>query len=497
MSDRFTRRGFLVGAGASALLATQACANAPSTSLRPVARGASLGRAAEARALIDAANLGGHVAFAVFDPRSGRVLEAQDPDRQLPPASVAKAITALYALDRLGPAHRFRTRILATAPVSGGVLQGDLILAGGGDPVLETDDLDALARQLATLGLRELRGRFLVWGGALPYLREIDPQQPDHVGYNPAVAGLALNFNRVHFEWRRSGNGYTTSMDARSARLRPAVQVARMTVVARDLPVYGYAQRGNIEEWSVARSALGQSGSRWLPVRRPALYAADVFRTLTRGHGVRLPEPQEISQLPGSPRQLAVHDSPPLREILRDMLRFSNNMTAEMVGLAASGASGGMPATLRASARDMSRWAQSALGMERVDLVDHSGLGDASRVSVAALGQAMVAAHRDDRLRPILRQFPLRDGQGKVVSNHPIRVDAKTGTLNFVSGLGGYMTTPGGTELAFAIISADLRSRDGIARADREAPRGAREWARRSRQLQQALIERWGAVYNG
>jgi len=61
----------------------------------------------------------------------------------------------------------------------------------------------------------------------LPNLDEIDESQLDHLGYNPAISGLNLNFNRVHFEWKRAGGGYSIAMDARSELYKPAVTVAR------------------------------------------------------------------------------------------------------------------------------------------------------------------------------------------------------------------------------------------------------------------------------
>ena len=134
------------------------------------AAGASAG---EYAALIAAAKLGGEVSFVVADAKTGEVLASRDPDLALPPASVAKAVTALYALDRLGPGYRFTTRVLATGPVEAGMVQGDLILAGGGDPTLQTDQLGDLVARLAKAGVRGATGRFLYWDGALPRLRGI------------------------------------------------------------------------------------------------------------------------------------------------------------------------------------------------------------------------------------------------------------------------------------------------------------------------------------
>ena len=143
-----SRRGFLVGGTAAAsLLAVPACANAPAQSLRPALR-PSGGRAATVPAvdaMVSKAKLGGKVVFAVADAETGDLLEGRDPQRGLPPASVVKALTAIYALNTLGPAHRFETRLIATGPIQNGVLSGDLVLAGGGDPLLDTNGLAEMA----------------------------------------------------------------------------------------------------------------------------------------------------------------------------------------------------------------------------------------------------------------------------------------------------------------------------------------------------------------
>lgn len=143
-----SRRLLLSGLMGS-LVVGPACAAAPEVSQRPLARAGGSAVPASADALIDQARLGGRVSYAVLDARNGAVLETRGEATGLPPASVAKAVTALYALERLGPGFRFTTRLLASGPVSGGRIQGDLILAGGGDPTLDTDRLAALARPCA------------------------------------------------------------------------------------------------------------------------------------------------------------------------------------------------------------------------------------------------------------------------------------------------------------------------------------------------------------
>lgn len=501
---RASRRAFL--RGGSALFASAATftamgsgalwAGAPAVSLHPKARPHDFHKrlVGGAEELINASGLRGRVAYAVAHVDSGLLLESRDSAVGLPPASVMKTITALYALEALGEAYRFKTRLAATGPISGGVLQGDLVLLGGGDPTLDTDALADLVAQLKAAGVTRITGRLHVFGGALPYQREIDKGQPDHVGYNPAISGLALNYNRVHFEWRRDGNSYGVAMDARSKTQRPAVTMARVRVVNRAAPLFTYKDGGGRDDWTVASAALGTRGSRWLPVRKPEIYAGEVLRALAHAKGVTLPAPAVTKSLPTG-TVIAQVQSAELRVILRDMLKYSNNLTAEMCGLAATVARDGRAVSISASANAMARWAEGALGMSRAKLVDHSGLGAASRVQAGDLVRALNAARKTTVLSTILKPVAMRHNNGKVNSAHPVKVRAKTGTLNFVSALAGYMTGQDGTELAFVIFTADEDARARIARKDRERPQGGSAWNKRSKRLQQKLIERWGTLY--
>ncbi len=499
MSVTLTRRALLTGALSA--VATATFADAPARSLRPRERARDLGLSRirpQARTslqdILENSGLGGDMSVAIANMRSGQMLESHQGDVFLPPASVTKSVTALYALDALGANYRFSTRILATGPIRDGIIQGDLILAGGGDPVLTTDHLADLAAALKSAGILGVTGGFKVYGNALPYEEEIDPGQLDHLGYNPALSGLNLNFNRVHFEWARAGGSYRVSMDARTELYRPDVTIARMRVADRSRPIYAYESAENTDNWSVARGALGDRGSRWLPVRKPALYAGDVFRTLARAQGVTLPQAQRMTQTP-SGTELALHNSAPLQDILRDMLKYSTNLTAEIIGLAASKRrSGTVPTDLQGSAQQMTQWINQTFGVN-ASFVDHSGLGDLTRINADQMIKILTSEGSFDALHPILKHIALRDAEGNVLRDHPADVRAKTGTLNFVSALAGYVQVSGGDHLAFAIISGDLAQREiGKASPD-EMPQGARTYNTRAKRLQQRLLQRWGQIY--
>lgn len=492
-----TRRWLLAGLAAGATSAAGAALAAPPLrSLRPEARpgGGGARLLPSGRTLVERAKLGAaKVGFYAADAETGAVLDAMNPVLPMPPASVAKALTALYGLDRLGAEHRFATRLIATGPVEGGVLKGDLILAGSGDPTLDTDRLATLAAGLASAGITRIDGAFRLFDGALPPLHEIDPEQPPHVGYNPALSGLNLNFNRVHFEWRRAGAGWDVAMDARSANHRPDVRIARMSVVQRRFPIYTYEAQGDTDRWTVASGALGDNGSRWLPVRRPALYTAEVFGILARSLGVTLPPAEPVATLPAG-AEIARVESEDLRAVVRDMLKYSTNLTAEAVGLSASVQGGGRPETLAESAAAMSGWLGARIGSHRPALVDHSGLGGASRITARDMVRALVLIGPGQQVEPLLKPIPMKDEKGRPQPDHPVTIHAKTGTLNFVSALAGYAQAPGGRKIAFATFVADIPRRDALTPEQRERPEGGRNWAGRARLLQLRLIERWSAL---
>ena len=500
VTDRtvLSRRSLLAGLAAS--VAVPAVARPPATSRFPVARpviadlaqDAPVARAAGSLSdLLAGSGLSGQTALVALDAGTGEVIEAYNADLGLPPASTIKAITALYALQHLGPNFRHVTRVLSPGgAIEAGTLRGDLVLKGGGDPVLQTADLARMANELIERGLRRVEGRFVIDQNALPVIDQIDPSQPVQAGYNPSVSGLNLNFNRVYFSWAVSGGRATVSMDARSEQEIPPVSVIDMRAVARDLPVYTHDVRGNRERWTVAASALQRSGSRWLPVRHSGLYTGDVLRALLLARGCRVPEPQ-LTDATTRGAVLAEHFSDPLQSIVRDMLRYSTNLTAEAVALSATIAQGHEVRALAPSAGRMAAWVQDAHGGQGFELLDHSGLGDGSRVSALSMARFMLSARRGGQLPDLLRDHPMRDTEGRPRRDHPVTAKAKTGTLNFVSTLTGYAQLPQGRPVVFSIMCADLPRRRIAQEAGRERPPGARGWNRRARALQQQLIERW------
>lgn len=495
ISHQWSRRAALGGL-AAALAALQAFA-APMNAPVPVPRPAlpdPTTRPAPGQTHSGAAG------WIMIDLDSGEVLDAMRPDTAFVPASVAKLPTTFYALDRLGAAHRFQTRVAVTGARNGETLEGDLFLIGGGDPELDTDDLLPLVTQSQSEGFRRVAGRFLVDGALTLPIEAIDLGQPVDAAYNPSVSGLNLNFNRVRLKWDARGGRREMRVSAKAVRLDPEVTGVRVDLAsARGAPMFSYRLEEKVEAWQMNESGFRGKGARWLPVRRPELYAGEAFQGLARTYGITL-DAARLGAAPAGVRIIATHESRPLAPMLAAMLRYSTNLTAEAVGMAAARADGQPARDLATSAAAMNDWAAELAGFAAGDqgfqLANHSGLSLDSRVSPRRMAEVLAAFARRQpatgERRPKLPGGALELLRDYNVAAKSVKLDyknldilAKTGTMDYVRGLAGYIATPSGRRLAFAIFSNDLDRREpGTTRINKR-------WMARARNFERNLIRSW------
>ncbi len=442
----------------------------------------------------------------VMDLDTGEVLDQSQADTPFAPASVAKLPTTFYALDRLGPERRFETQVAIAGRVRGETLEGDLILVGGGDPELDTDALLPLVTQCIARGFRHVTGHFLVDGTAGPQLLAIDAGQPVDAAYNPSLSGLNLNFNRVRLKWDARGQTREMRISAKAARLDPDVTGVRVALASLPgAPMFSHAVEGRAEIWRMNEIGFRGKGARWLPVRQPELYGGEVFKALAQTYGLTL-DPAHLGVVPDGAQVIARHQSRPLRPMLKSMLRYSTNLTAEMVGLAASRAGGAAPETLAASAEAMNAWAAGVAGFPPGDpgfrLTNHSGLAADSRVSPRRFVEFLTAmakrqpaeGTRHPRLPggviDMLKDYNVAARSIKLDYAH-LDITAKTGTMDYVRGLAGYIATPSGRRLVFAIFSNDLdRRQPGVQRINKR-------WMARARVFERGLIRNWVLALEG
>lgn len=135
------------------------------------------------------------VGYLVVDAKTGQVLEQRQPKEGFVPASTIKVVSTVAALVVLGHEHRFQTELLTTGAVVNGTLAGDLYLKGGGDPMLTSDEFEAMAQRLKARGITKVGGRFVYDSSAYATVKAIDAEYEESASYNPGIAALSVNFN--------------------------------------------------------------------------------------------------------------------------------------------------------------------------------------------------------------------------------------------------------------------------------------------------------------
>ena len=444
-------------------------------------------------ALIEAAGFArGDVGYLVVDLGDKRVLAEHNPDKPFLPASVAKIPAIAAALAILGGDHRFATTLHAVGDVRDGVLAGSLTLRGGGDPFLSSDDLQALAKALAATGITKVEGKFLYDASALIEVPQINAMQPEAAGYNTGVSALSVNFNRVRLNWQNDGADSSAAAVAVSENMTLPLDAIALSFADAEPPGPFVRAGTPLEDRWLLSPTLAAKGEDWLPVGNPSLITAEVFRALAAAAGTDLPEAAP-GTTPEGAREIARHESISLTEIAMAVLRYSNNLSAELIGLAASQALTGRKLSLEDSAMALSAWWK--LRLPDADwsgfIVDnHSGLSSNSRSTprqiVLMLEEAAGLLGGAD-LHELLRPISWKGVKGSA------RV--KTGTMSYGRGLAGYIDTAAGRRLAFAIFFNDAEERTALDAAFDPHVRAidpeSRSWRDRALKLEQKLTTGW------
>ncbi|MHA1536122.1 MAG: D-alanyl-D-alanine carboxypeptidase/D-alanyl-D-alanine endopeptidase [Alphaproteobacteria bacterium] len=448
------------------------------------------------------------VGFVVYDLLAKRRLVAKSAGRLFVPASVAKVATTVAALGILGPDYRFETRVYVNAGKEGanGILPGDLYLVGGGDPLLTGDHMKKMIAGMVGGGLRGVSGGFYYDETLLRTARRISAQQRDDAPHNTGVGALSVNFNRVQISWRRTPktNEFKVVTTSNTDRMKVEIDIIKFALAGPGggwRHPFRFAKGPGGGRW-IAAPYLRRRGKIWLPVRQPGPTAAAVFRQLGAEGGIALPLARP-GAVPRTARLVQTFRSRPLSEVVRRVMRYSNNTAAELTGLVATRKQGGRRLDLGQSGAVVSAWLKTRVPQadwSGFALRNHSGLSLQTRMSpaqvLAILLYARTRRYRQASYASLLKPYHLRR---KAAPAGRYSVRAKSGTMNFVRGRAGYITTARGGKLAFALFISDPRpgARAGKPRGKRKARRvlGRRGWMYRARKLEHDLIARWVRTY--
>ena len=372
------------------------------------------------------------------------------------PASVMKLVTTAAALDLLGPAHRWITRVHARGPLEGEVLQGDLIIEGGGDPRFAHEDLSRLLRRLRALGVREIRGD-LVLDRSLFDVPATDPAAFDGA---PARAYNALPDALL--------------LDAKALNLRLVPDLAsRRVQISAEPPMQDFSITppvltddacGNLREQ--LRPVLdgralrfdggfpAQCGERQLALHAYTMaasqYVGAVFRQLWSELGGTLAGTVREGRVDAMSRELLRWESLPLAEIIRDINKHSNNVMARQLLISLASERGAQPATAAMGSERLLSWlAASRLSSASVVIENGSGLSRNERISADLLSQLLLHQWKSPRMPEFVASLPLAGIDGTMsrratASAVKGQAHIKTGSLADVASMAGYLTAKSG-----------------------------------------------------
>ncbi len=430
---------------------------------------------------------------------AGETLFALDPDLPLAPASNMKLLTSAAALHILGPEHRFKTYVLSDGQITDGVLHGDLILYGTGDPGLsdryfrrKDDVFHLLIDQLAASGIHTVTGDLVGDASFLP--GPLRPEGWDNRDLNDhftaAVSALSYNENVVSFRVVARAPGEAPAVFTVPDHSGLEVVNNARTVAGGSRARVHLLRDDPLEPVRVEGEIVSGAPDVWrqLTVSVPAHFAASGFRAalLSRGivvaGGIRVVHDSERSVLRGgvvapgvgrrTARVLARHVSEPLSAHLAVVNKESHNLFAELVfrslGRAVEG-DGSPEAATRAVASVLAR-----LGLDATSVVqvDGSGLSPGNRVSAStfvALLDRMAATPRWADYWASLPEAGRRGELGRMYSTPAARnLRAKTGTIERVSALSGLVRTADGERVAFSIMVNGTRSTSAAKRVENQ-----------------------------
>lgn len=402
--------------------------------------------------------------------RSGAVVYARNPGRNVKPASTLKLVTTAAVLDAMGPDARIRTTVETAGRLDGlGRVLGDVYLVGGGDPNLSgrfTEGrpaavLEEMADALRQQGVRRIEGRLVGHEGLFSGDRRGDDWSWGDLvwGYGAEVSALSFNDNVA------------------SVTVTPAEREGDPIAVDR-VPVSEYytvtstavtGPRGGPRELTLKRdfgsnhirlSGAVAAGSApqilTVAIEDPARYAATVFAEVLAAKGIQVTLGVDTSTqpLPAGLRVLAAHESEPMAEIVKVVNKMSQNLHTEML-LRLLGAKVKGEGTVEAGHAVADEFLRR-LGVvpESWDVQDASGLSRSNLVTAHGMAGLLAGMERHRFAAAFRDSLPVAGVDGTLetrMAQPPARgnVAAKTGSIRHVNALGGYVASRSGDRFAF------------------------------------------------
>jgi len=396
------------------------------------------------------------------------------------PASAMKVVTTYAALESLGPAYTWRTRAYATGPIRDQVLQGNLVLVGGGDPYMTAERWWSFVSDLRQAGVQRIAGDVVIDNTLFA------PQGEDRGSfdnrpyrtYNVLPDALMVNFQTVTINVvpdaatssvRASANPWPANLTLENAvQLNPGSCRRASGGVVVSMPEGPTGSRVNLSGRYAA--GCGQFSVSRAVMRAPD-YAFGLFQTLWQQAGGSIDGGMKLGAVPADARLLYTHDSLSLAEIIRLVNKYSNNVMARMVFLTLAAEKAGRPATSAGGRQAVQAFlASRGISIPELRLENGSGLSRDERISALGLADVLLDAYKSQYMPEFAASLPLSATDGTLRRRFRSgemqgRLRMKTGSLEDVSALAGYVNAASGRTFVTVIILNDPRADSGAGQA--------------------------------
>lgn len=439
------------------------------------------------------------VSFSLYDISADAPLELANAEEALTLASVSKILTALFTLSQLKESERPETRLYFSGQKNRetGLWRGDLTLVGGGDPMLDIPEfMDALLT-LKAKGLKKFEGNFFYDQSLFPALSEISSLGWEDQTYNPGFSALSSHFNRFHIY----GEDNTPL---------PQLEVLKVSKSKNKLPFDLAAISKGELQWELSSDwSLKPGAERDLPVRSPARFSAELMRHLGKLVGLELPA---ASEKKGATKGDLVwsHQGLTFMRLIELTLEYSNNLLAETLLFHGAKIVSPKLASADEAGAILTKWLKEKYSVAKnaqMNLVCGSGLCPANKISALQLTKILAREFVAPSIRPSLISLLSVGGHSGWISNRfkapneRYRIWAKTGSLDFVSNMAGYLFTNGENPkvFAFSIFVIDEEKRKvldlGSSDAAVEISKGAPDFRNRATALTEEWLAHWIEKY--
>ena len=401
----------------------------------------------------------------VIDLDSGETLLAWQDQVSRNPASTMKLVTTLVALDVLGPSYRWQTEVHALGEITDGRLDGDLLLKGYGDPYLVTERVWQMIRRIRQAGIRDVSGDLLLddsYFDVLPH----DPGEFDRQplrAYNVAPNALLMNFKvvRYWFEPDHAANAVRVTLDPALENLHIE---NRLTLAKSSCRGY---RRGititpseNLD--TMIFDGRFPNGCRRYAMDRTALshgaFSYGLFASLWKESGGVFEGSWRKAVAPETGEVLISFSSPTLIEIIALVNKHSNNVMARQLLYTLSAETHGAPGTEQGGLQVISDWLGREIpGADSVRLENGAGLSRETRISARDFGSILRYAWQQPYMPEFSSSLALSGHDGTLRErfddgNLTGQAHLKTGSLDHVAAIAGYMQSRSGRRFAVVML---------------------------------------------